>query len=145
MFRHSGKLITHPVTKQGGNSKVLAKIDDDPNTLPDVWVMREAKPDTKLWRNLQVLEDNPLMLQALAFEESEGKQRPSLNEFVGWVKKHTHQIHNLCSTFSFTKCAAIKMWAKPNLRLPPAITPGNFQQLLAVQITHTHTPTVSEA
>ena len=63
------------------------------------------------------------MLQALAFEKSERKQQPSLNEFVGWVTKHTHQINNLCSTFSFTKCAAIKVWAKPNLRLPPAITP----------------------
>ena len=31
--------------------------------------------------------------------------------------------NNPCSTFSFTKCAAIKVWAKPNLRLPPAITP----------------------
>ena len=62
LFRHFENLITQPVPKQNGNSKVFAEIDDDPHTLPKVWIMREAKPDTKLWRNLQVLEPNPLML-----------------------------------------------------------------------------------
>ena len=46
--KHFEKLITQPVTKQGENSKIFAKIGDDPDTLPDDWVMREAKPDTKL-------------------------------------------------------------------------------------------------
>ena len=48
--------------KQDGNSKVFAEIGDDPDTLPKVWIMREAKPDTKLWRNLQVLEPNHLLV-----------------------------------------------------------------------------------
>lgn len=87
LFRSLRKVVTQPVIKDG-NQKCYAAVGDDPDNLPEVWIMQQALPDSKLRKHLVALE-NSGFLPALA-GESPGL-RPTLNEFVGFRRKHTHQ------------------------------------------------------
>lgn len=91
LFRHFSASITRPLERLGGEGKCYPRIGDDPDNLPDLEVMRQSQEGTKYHRHLQALEDNPDMLADL----SAPVNRPSLNSYVGWSKKHTHQHKKL--------------------------------------------------
>eukprot|EP00928_Gymnodinium_smaydae_P065442 TRINITY_DN48595_c0_g1_i1.p2 TRINITY_DN48595_c0_g1~~TRINITY_DN48595_c0_g1_i1.p2 ORF type:complete len:225 (+),score=35.05 TRINITY_DN48595_c0_g1_i1:966-1640(+) len=93
LFRQFSFAITQQLTRVGEEPR-YARIGDDPDNLPEVWVMRESDPDSKLRRNLDVLTSYPEMLGELA-PENGNDPRPSLKEYVGWTNKYTHQNKQL--------------------------------------------------